>query len=200
MADLERLLQADGAAWRSQVDDPPAPDGHLVTFPLGKHSGRPTGASRNIWSPGRVAAVAATAVIVAGIALVASSLVSFGQHRGPEQAGVASRISAPTPASGRPLNASRVRNLSGADLKGLTSMPWRYVGLYDGGKTIVVSYTVGNPCAEAVGFVVHESSAAVELTAYSRVSSGQCEQSLVGALGAISLDKPLGNRPLIHGT
>jgi hypothetical protein len=81
----------------------------------------------------------------------------------------------------------------------IVSMPWHFLALLDGGRTILISYDIGDSCKQSRGIRVEQGSNAVELTALSLVHRrGLCLQYGRAAIGTVRLDTPLGHRLLLH--
>ena len=77
-------------------------------------------------------------------------------------------------------------------------MPWTLLRVQDDGTKVVVAYVIGDGCDTPLGFVVQESDSSVLLTDVSRETSDSCEQDLAGTTGVITLQRPLGDRRLVH--
>lgn len=198
MPDLDELLRADGATWRGEIDalGQPAPDG-LVAI------GR---SARHVRWRAPLAAALVTLLLATTIGYYAIRDGSAGRSLPAlpvlPTAGLRVDPLKPVPASqvayarryARPVH--RTEALSGGEIH---SMHWTFLALLDGGRTVLVGYTIGDSCARSLGFRVQQGSNAVELTALSRVVPGSCEQFLAAGFGVIHLDRPLGSRLLLHG-
>lgn len=198
MPDLDELLRADAATWRMEVD-----------------ALRPEEGSDGLASGGRPRRVMqwcaplAAATLILLVAAGIGYLASRGDHSGTREPALpvlstsGTRVDSLKPvAPARVAAASkRARPVHVTDAKRggwNDSMRWSFLALLDNGRTILVSYVRGDPCDRPLGFGVQQGSNAVELTALSNVHHGGCEQSLLGAFGTIRLDRPLGNRLLLH--
>jgi hypothetical protein len=197
MLDLEQLLRADGAAWRSEVDaQQSSMTGGFTFLPR----------QQKAWRAPLVAALI-TVVLAVAIAYLATA-GGAGKRSLPAlpvlpTTGV--RVDQLNPASPTEIanarqHAAPVHKTHSAPGGDVRSMPWRFIALLDHGRTILVTYAIGSPCAHPLGFAVQEGRNAVELAALSRLSSppNGCEQSLLFRAGTIHLDRPLTGRLLLH--
>lgn len=85
---------------------------------------------------------------------------------------------------------------------GLTSMPWKFVGLTPDVQGVDVIYAQGDgSCVMPVGFQVETMGQDVEVWAWSRTDAKQqaCPSVLKHARGTVRLDEPIGTRRLLHG-
>lgn len=91
--------------------------------------------------------------------------------------------------------------LTDAQARGLTSMPWRFVGLRDGGQVLDIVLVAGDgSCVTPAGVTVDESTSRVIVTALSRTDRSQraCPSDLILARDLVTLSSPLGSRGLYH--
>lgn len=194
MPDLEELLRADGAAWRAETDaHRPSALAELA------NPGRPAGRVR--WRAPLAAAVI-TVLIAGTISYLAThggtnlpilpALPTAGMRIDPLKPATAAEVAVARQQS-RPVH--RTDAVPGGDN---VSEPWQFVALLNHGRTILVTYEIGDSCARPLGIRVQEGSNAVELTALSEVIKGRCEQYLLLGTTTIRLDRPLGNRLLLH--
>jgi hypothetical protein len=78
------------------------------------------------------------------------------------------------------------------------SQAWGFVRLLDGGRSVLVSYVIGDSCARVLGFHVQQGRSAVELTLLVSHRGGNCHQSLTAGSSIVALGGQLAGRTLLH--
>ena len=202
-ADADLLLRADATIWRAEIDAtrPEVTARHLPTTDR-------TRAGRR-WQP-PVAAAIAVLIVAAAATFLAAPPHSATSFLAAPRHSATSNVLATAGTTADPLTPASPADIAVA-LKGavpvrlstrsvggkIVSMHWQFLALLDAGRTILVTYLVGDPCDTGLGFRVQQSANAVELTALTEVGLG-CQQSLIEGFGTIHLDRPLGSRKLLH--
>lgn len=93
-----------------------------------------------------------------------------------------------------------VKQISAAQAKGMTSEPWRLVGIDGRPHSLQIDYVAGGGCQTPVGIYVHETRTSVTIEAVSRTQQGAtvCASNALLGAGSVILDRPLGTRALWH--
>lgn len=79
-------------------------------------------------------------------------------------------------------------------------MPWQFAGLGDGGARLAIVYLPADACASPAGIVIRETASSVLLAPLAKRGKGKiCPSIAHGPVrGVVKLERPLGNRRLLH--
>jgi hypothetical protein len=144
-------------------------------------------------------------------AVVALTACSQAEALTPQAAGL-DLVTAPTPDALRTVDVppelavsidDPVPEVAGPPASGATSMPWAFIS--QDGAQLRIAYIAGNgsgdgACTRLHGIQTAETDTSVSLTVWSTTDLSQtaCASMLVTGSGTVTLDAPLGDRPLVH--
>jgi hypothetical protein len=95
----------------------------------------------------------------------------------------------------------RPQPLTAAQAKSLTAAPWKLLAVSAAGRRLEIGFASGIPgCASTAGLFVHETDTSVMIDVLTRFrGNGQaCASALQVARATVQLQRPLGNRQLLH--
>lgn len=76
---------------------------------------------------------------------------------------------------------------------------WRLIDINEDRTELVIQYSQGGPCGTGKGILRAETSTAVALVPiYQKGPATPCDSVLYTPVGTVNLDKPLGDRDLLH--
>jgi hypothetical protein len=153
--------------------------------------------------PSRTLVFLGSCVVLAVIAVafaVATSLAGQPRRLGPAVVDPMATTAAPGWTTDIP-HPTVTPTLTKQETRTLTSMPWKFITLTNGGRDLTVVYgPVDGYCTVSKGFSVIYSKTSVEVWALGKTATSQtaCAASFVRAVATVRLKEPLGDRTLIH--
>ncbi|MDQ1575423.1 MAG: hypothetical protein QOH55_573 [Microbacteriaceae bacterium] len=153
--------------------------------------------------PARTLVILGSCAVLAAIAVaIAVAMFSAGPPRrlGPAVADPMVTTAAPGWTTDIP-HPTVTPTLTKQDTRTLTSMPWKFITLTNGGRDLTLVYgPVDGYCTVSKGFAVAYSKTSVEVWALGKTDTSQtaCAASFVRVVATVRLKEPLGDRTLIH--
>lgn len=106
------------------------------------------------------------------------------------------------PATAPPMRVERPAHVvSPGHAAGLTSMPWKLVGVRDHATVLDIYYVAGGGCTSPRGLYVQQTAQTVLIAALGKTNrppGAVCPSNLRVGLAAVTLRAPLGTRHLVH--